>query len=94
MDWGTLVTRLRASKSPPDRGGWSIFTCTSWTGLTVANPAGTQVRGSGADTWFGWPTDPKIEELLRLVRRAWHRFPEEVYEQADQLCVQDRHSSR
>ncbi len=27
MDWGTLVTR-RASKSPPDKGGWNIF-CTS-----------------------------------------------------------------
>jgi peptide/nickel transport system substrate-binding protein len=71
MDWGTLVTR-RASKEPPDKGGWNIF-CTSWTGLTVANPGGHfPLRGNGANAWFGWPTDPKIEAL----RDAWFDAPD------------------
>ncbi len=71
MDWGTLVTR-RASKAPPDKGGWNIF-CTSWTGLTVANPGGHfPLRGNGASAWFGWPTDPKLEEL----RAAWFDAPD------------------
>jgi peptide/nickel transport system substrate-binding protein len=71
MDWGTLVTR-RASKEPPDKGGWNIF-CTSWTGLTVANPGGHfPLRGNGANSWFGWPTDPKIEAL----RDAWFDAPD------------------
>ncbi|HTC07731.1 MAG TPA: ABC transporter substrate-binding protein [Acetobacteraceae bacterium] len=71
MDWGTLVTR-RASKEPPEKGGWNIF-CTSWTGLTVANPGGHfPLRGNGANSWFGWPTDPKIEAL----RDAWFDAPD------------------
>ena len=71
MDWGTLVTR-RASKEPPEKGGWNIF-CTSWTGLTVANPGGHfPLRGNGANSWFGWPTDPKIESL----RDAWFDAPD------------------
>jgi peptide/nickel transport system substrate-binding protein len=71
MDWGTLVTR-RASKEPPDKGGWNIF-CTSWTGLTVANPGGHfPLRGNGANAWFGWPNDPKIEAL----RDAWFDAPD------------------
>jgi peptide/nickel transport system substrate-binding protein len=81
MDWGTLVTR-RASKAPPDKGGWNIF-CTSWTGLTVANPGGHfPLRGNGANAWFGWPTDSKIETL----RDAWFDAPDLAAQQ--KICEQ------
>lgn len=61
-DWGTLVQR-RASKKPPDQGGWNMF-CTSFAGLDTFSPAGHQaLRGNGAGAWFGWPTDPDLEHL-------------------------------
>ena len=66
MDWSTLVSR-RASKEPPDKGGWNAF-CTTWSGLSVADPGGHfPIRGNGAGAWFGWPTDPKMEEM----RDSW-----------------------
>jgi peptide/nickel transport system substrate-binding protein len=88
-DWGTLVTR-RASKEPPEKGGWNVF-CTSWTGLTVANPGGHfPLRGNGASAWFGWPTDPKLEEL----RAAWFDAPDlaaqkKICEQIQLTAFQD-----
>src|SRR5438094_835083 len=65
-DWGTLITR-RTSKEPVDKGGWSIFH--TWlVGPDMTSPAvNFAVRGSGQKAWFGWPDDPKIEEL----RDAW-----------------------
>jgi peptide/nickel transport system substrate-binding protein len=30
------------------------------------------IRASGADAWFGWPTDPKMEAL----REAWFDAPD------------------
>ena len=65
-DWGTLITR-RSSKEPVEKGGWSIFH--TWlVGPDVTSPAlNFAVRGSGQKAWFGWPDDPKIEEL----RDAW-----------------------
>jgi peptide/nickel transport system substrate-binding protein len=66
MDWSTLVTR-RASREPPEKGGWNAF-CTSWSGLSVADPGGHfPLRGNGSGAWFGWPTDPKVEQM----RDAW-----------------------
>jgi peptide/nickel transport system substrate-binding protein len=89
MDWGTLVSR-RSSKEPPAKGGWNIF-CTSWAGLSVANPGGHfPLRGNGASAWFGWPTDPKIEAL----RDAWFDAPDvaaqkKVCEQIQRLAFED-----
>jgi len=63
MDWQTLVSR-RAKKDPVDKGGWNMF-CTAWTAPDIWNPinnAALQARGE-ASPWFGWPTDPKLEEL-------------------------------
>jgi peptide/nickel transport system substrate-binding protein len=66
MDWSTLVTR-RASREAPEKGGWNAF-CTSWSGVSVADPGGHfPLRGNGAGAWFGWPTDPKMEEM----RDSW-----------------------
>jgi peptide/nickel transport system substrate-binding protein len=71
MDWGTVVSR-RAKKDPPDQGGWNVF-FTGWTGLDMFNPAGhLSLRGNGANSWFGWPTLPKIEQL----RDAWFEAPD------------------
>jgi peptide/nickel transport system substrate-binding protein len=70
-DWGSVVQR-RASKNPPDKGGWNVF-FTSFGGIDQYTPAGhLGLRGNGANAWFGWPTDPKLEEL----RDAWFAAPD------------------
>ncbi|MGQ0751450.1 MAG: ABC transporter substrate-binding protein [Betaproteobacteria bacterium] len=65
-DWGTLITR-RAVREPLDKGGWSIFH--TWlVGPDMVNPAvNFPLRGTAEKAWFGWPNDPKMEEL----REAW-----------------------
>jgi peptide/nickel transport system substrate-binding protein len=70
-DWGTLITR-RASKEPVDKGGWSIFH--TWTSAPdFFSPAvNIAIRGNGEKAWFGWPTDPKLEELID----AWFKVPD------------------
>jgi peptide/nickel transport system substrate-binding protein len=71
MDWGTLVLR-RAKKDPPDKGGWNVF-CTGFGGLDFINPAvHLLLRGNGANAWFGWPDDPKMETL----RQDWFGAPD------------------
>ncbi len=76
-DWGTVVQR-RASKSPPDQGGWNLFS-TGWEGLNVDDPAGHYpIIGSGQNAWFGWPTSPRMEALAqRLVQRPGRGGAEE-----------------
>ena len=60
-DWGSVVQR-RASKEPPDRGGWSIFH-TWWPSVSIINPAvNATLRGQGDRGWFGWYNNPRVEE--------------------------------
>jgi peptide/nickel transport system substrate-binding protein len=62
MDWGSVIQR-RASKAPPEKGGWTIF-ITTLTGLDTATPAADiALRGTGEHAWFGWPTAPALEAL-------------------------------
>ena len=62
MDWSTLVTR-RTKKDPASQGGWSIF-FTSNGGLEGSNPAFNISTSAGCDkAWWGWPCDPRLEEL-------------------------------
>ena len=62
MDWSTNLT-FRASKEPPDKGGWNILH-TWWTASDVINPAvHFGVSGAGAGAWFGWPVIPQLEKL-------------------------------
>ncbi len=70
-DWGSVVQR-RASKEPPEKGGWSMF-FTFWAGVDMVNPGVQQaLRGHGQAAWFGWPTAPRLEEL----RNAWFAAPD------------------
>jgi peptide/nickel transport system substrate-binding protein len=70
-DWGTLITR-RTSKEPVDKGGWSIFH-TWFVGPDGLSPAtSAPLRASGDKAWFGWPNDPKLEEL----REVWFNTTE------------------
>lgn len=72
LEWGTVVQR-RASREPTDKGGWNIF-FTYLGGFGNISPApNIVIRGNGTNgAWFGWPTDPKMEEL----RDAWFDAPD------------------
>lgn len=63
MDWQTLVTR-RASQSAPSQGGWNMF-FTNWVIPEVWNPIVNPMLNSGGpkQAWFGWPDDPKLDEM-------------------------------
>jgi peptide/nickel transport system substrate-binding protein len=71
LEWGSVVAR-RASRASPDKGGWNIF-YTQLSGMGNISPGpDIAIRASGADAWFGWPDDPKMEEL----RQAWFDAPD------------------
>jgi peptide/nickel transport system substrate-binding protein len=66
MDFTTMVRR-RASKEPPEKGGWNVFFNIT-DGLFGDNPAtNIQIRGDGRSGLEGWPVSPKLEAL----RSAW-----------------------
>jgi peptide/nickel transport system substrate-binding protein len=61
-DWGTVVQR-RNSREGVERGGWSMFH-TWWPSVSILNPAiNAVIRGAGERAWFGWHSNPRIEEL-------------------------------
>ncbi len=65
-DWGTVVER-RASREPLEKGGWSMFPYGA-PAAEYQNPiSATNLRGNGKAAWFGWPDDPKAEEM----RNRW-----------------------
>ncbi|GAC1339661.1 MAG: ABC transporter substrate-binding protein [Acetobacteraceae bacterium] len=81
IDWGSVVAR-RVKKEPVEQGGWSAF-CTAWAGTDQLNPAGhIGLRCNGEQGWFGWPTDPKIEEL----RNQWFVAPDVAAQAA--ICAE------
>ena len=55
-----------------EKGCWSIFH--TWTSAPdFFSPAvNLPIRANGEKAWFGWPTDPKIEELID----AWFKAPD------------------
>ena len=62
-DWGTVVQR-RELKTPPDKGGWSIFH-TWWTGEAILNPAiNPIIGGQGGKGWFGWDKSAKMQAMI------------------------------
>ncbi len=71
LDWPTVVAR-RASREPIDKGGWNIF-YTYLGGFGNVSPApNIAIRGNGGATWFGWPTNPKMEALYD----SWFEAPD------------------
>jgi len=73
LEWGTVVQR-RASREPIDKGGWNIF-FTYLGGFGNVSPApNVAIRGNGTSAWFGWPTNPKTEELYD----AWFEAPDQA----------------
>lgn len=85
MDWGSVVTR-RANQNPVAQGGWGAFV-TVMSPLTAANPGSMlSLRGNGRKGWFGWPTDPRIEEL----REAWFDAPDLAAQKAIAEQIQAR----
>ncbi len=69
MDWQTLVGR-RASMNAPADGGWNMF-FTNWVIPEVWTPlVNPMINGRGKEGWFGWPDDPKLEELRTTFSQA------------------------
>ncbi len=71
LDWGTVGQR-RASKEPPDKGGWHIFH--TWhAGADCVNPAPyIALDCSGPTAWFGWPQSDLVQEKIS----AWYAAPD------------------
>jgi peptide/nickel transport system substrate-binding protein len=71
-DWGSVVQR-RAKKESAEQGGWSVFH-TWFTGGFIINPVvSAPFRAQGANGWFGWYENAKIEELTQ----AWLDAPDQ-----------------
>jgi peptide/nickel transport system substrate-binding protein len=65
-DWGTVVER-RSSREPLEKGGWSVFPYGAPAADYQDPIFAMNLRGNGKSAWFGWPDDPKAEEL----RNRW-----------------------
>ncbi|WP_043448113.1 ABC transporter substrate-binding protein [Halotalea alkalilenta] len=63
MDWQTVVSR-RASQAAPAQGGWNLFITNSNID-SIWNPLINSLltAGGSESSWFGWPTDPELEQL-------------------------------
>lgn len=79
MEWGSVVQR-RASREPPEKGGWNIFY--TWLGGfgNISPAPNIAIRGNGTAAWFGWPTNEKIEALYS----SWYDAPDQATQQT--LC--------
>jgi len=74
-DWGTMVAR-RAKRDPPGQGGWNLFhTTVGGTGMSSPLTNFAINSSCGGDNWFGWPCDPKTEELRSGYIRAAEEGP-------------------
>ncbi len=76
-DWGTVGSR-RASKEPPDKGGWNIFH--TWhAGVDCVNPGSQPAYYTTGDkAWFGWPKSDAVQGKLD----AWFAAPDLEAEKA------------
>jgi peptide/nickel transport system substrate-binding protein len=65
-DWATVIQR-RASKNPPDQGGWSMLHTWHGGAAVAANPAAYSALRAGGEkgsSIFGWPNDPVVEQAV------------------------------
>ncbi len=80
LDWAGVQQR-RVKRGA---GGWNAF-LSAWDGSDVLDPAGhVMLRGNGAEAWFGWPTDPKLEQL----RSAWFEAKDLAQQEAIARAMQ------
>jgi len=69
MDWQSVVQR-RAQQNAIDDGGWNMF-FTNWMVPEISDPLiNVMLNGRGDDAWFGWPSDPAIEEMRAAFAQA------------------------
>ena len=82
-DWQTVVSR-RSSQKPTKEGGWNMF-FTNFTSADLVNPiSNLLINGKGkSGGWFGWPDDPKIEQLKDKFARS--TSPEEQKKIAEEI---------
>jgi len=73
MDWSTLITR-RSLKDGVDKNGWSAFFTFSVAPDFLSPPLNASLRAGGEKAWFGWPDDPKLEDL----RAQWMLAPDQA----------------
>jgi peptide/nickel transport system substrate-binding protein len=88
-DFGKVVQR-RTSTKPPAEGGWNLL-CIGASGLDAFTPAThLSLRGNGKGAGYGWPNDPKLEEL----RESWLDAPDLPAQQkiAKEIQLQAFHS--
>jgi len=82
-DWGTFVGRM-VKKDSVSQGGWSCAAI-PFAGFTADNPGTSYIlRGNGTGAWFGWPTEPRLEEL----RQQWLDAPDPAAQKAIAVDVQ------
>ena len=71
MDAATMFQR-RGNRGDLEHGGWNCFP-SAVAGIDVLDPAESFLaRGNGKDAWYGWPDDPKLEQL----RLSWFTAPD------------------
>jgi peptide/nickel transport system substrate-binding protein len=72
-DWQTVVSR-RASKKPPNEGGWNML-FTNFVIADVVNPVvNILLNAKGTHgAWFGWPEDTRMEAMRDAFVRSSSR---------------------
>jgi peptide/nickel transport system substrate-binding protein len=83
VDWGTVVQR-RTSKETTDKGGWSIFPAGAPGPEYVDPMLANTLRSNGAQAWFGWPNDPKLEAAYE----AWIDAPNATERHKQEVAFQ------
>jgi peptide/nickel transport system substrate-binding protein len=83
-DWGTVLAR-RASKEPVEKNGWSIFH-TYFLSPDISTPAAAPLVSAPDKAWFGWPSDPKLEQL----RDAWFDTTDSAAARRAAIAVQQQ----
>jgi peptide/nickel transport system substrate-binding protein len=88
MDWQTVVSR-RTKKDPPGAGGWHGF-MTSWVSADLLDPIMSAYVGAACDkATFGWPCDPKIEQLRDAYARATDPAQQKALAEAIQVRISE-----
>jgi peptide/nickel transport system substrate-binding protein len=69
MDWQTLLAR-RAKKDPASAGGWNAFITFNAAADALMPTTMVMLNATGDRGWFGWFSDPELEELKNQFARA------------------------